>query len=242
MKHRSRKKINRGLVLGGILLVALIVFIVVKETQFRKEKPMIRQVASEYVTELLAVNLATQEAEPEIALTEAQKAAQKDALEEVIRKYWYMGESDIQYGNVTADDMRAVLPDYQNSPMRSTFENIYCQVPESAISVRADGPDRAIVSININNLNTEFRGGDGSLFPSGSGFRLYSSYGKGFDMDPDIVYEPAEDPDESPIRYTGSYYGYITLEMERVKGTWKIVSQDWMLDISGAMPIEEVEK
>ena len=151
------KRTNRGLWLGLALLVFLLVFIVVTQVRFRLEKPKIRELAKNYVSDLLNVNAELGDATGGEPLTEEQKKAQNDALEEVIRKYWYQGEKDLADGYMDAVELRSRLANWQKSnPNR--LVDLQLQFFEDNVSVSADGPNRAVVYLLVDVVTAKVKG------------------------------------------------------------------------------------
>ena len=46
------KRINRGLVLAGVLLVAFVIYVITDTMQFRKTKPLLKGMAADYMQAL----------------------------------------------------------------------------------------------------------------------------------------------------------------------------------------------
>ena len=151
------RRTNRGLWLGLALLAFLLVFVVVMEVRFRLEKPKIRELTKSYVSDLLNVNAELGDAAGGEPLTEAQKKAQSDALEDVIRKYWYQGEKDLANGYMDAVQLRRRLINWQKSnPNR--LVDLQLKFSEDSVSVSADGPNRAKVYLLVDVVTAKVKG------------------------------------------------------------------------------------
>ena len=139
------KRTNRGLWLGLALLVVLLAVIIIGEIRFRMEKPKINQLGMDYLSDLLQVNAQTGDAVGGTPLTEEQKKAQSDALEAVILKYWYQGETDVGDEKYRADDLRDLLKKWQkDAPCVMTDLKLTWMTDKNDFYIGKDGPNRAV--------------------------------------------------------------------------------------------------
>ena len=49
---RFLKKVNRGLVLAGLILIGFVIYIIFDMNSFKKNKPQIAQTLKEYISEI----------------------------------------------------------------------------------------------------------------------------------------------------------------------------------------------
>ena len=202
------KRTNRGLWLGLVLLVVLLTVIIVGQVRFGREKPKIRQLAKNYITDLLEVNAAVGDAVGGQPMTDAQKQTQSDALEAVIRQYWYEGKIDRSSGYFTsynAVQLREKLSQWQaDAPVILT--DLRMQIDSRSVSVKADGPGRAIVIVYAGDITATLQGkepvdGALTLFPINLDGKFGSSVGE--------------------WRVSGS--AIFGLELARRNGKWRVV-------------------
>ena len=165
------KKTNRGLWLGLVLLVALAVFIIISEVSFGLQKKEINATAKEYAQALLSVNLVEGELGEDGYLTEAQKAAQKAALDQIAQKYWYTGSAELNAHNYDLARLNGILSEWQ-AAMPGKVTAILYQSADWEVSITRDGPSRVLVSLTTDQMEVRGEGAtvkggaeDGALFP-----------------------------------------------------------------------------
>ncbi len=205
---RFWKKTNRGLWLGLSLLAFLLIFAVVGHVRFRMEKPKIRELAKNYVADLLNVNAALGDANGGEPLTEAQKQAQNNALEAVLSQYWRQGEKDISSGYADAAELRKRLITWQKGdPNRLT--DLQLRISNDDVTVAGDGPNRAKVYMQVNLQTATVMG--------------YEPVSKSVDLFPTA--SPAAKGDEYG-EWTMRGSVSVQLELARRGGKWYIVSMN----------------
>ena len=213
------KKVNRGLLLGGVLLVGLIVFIVVKEVQFRREIPVLRETARDFLGATVEMNRIEGTVGEDGKLTDAQKAARLEAFRTLIRTYWDASEKDITSGLSDFQEATKLFEAYQESSREELME-WHMNLPDRQIFIQSNGPDRAIVSINYYDLTVRSKGWkseqiflfDYYVMPSETGS------GKGSSDLPEDFSE-----DDAVAVFDKSYSGIIYLDMKRTSEGWKVV-------------------
>lgn len=199
---RFLKKVNRGLLLGGALLLALIVFIVIKEVQFRVELPKIRESVKDSVQAMLDINLAPEGAKLGEEWSDTQKGTMKKRLEDVLVAHWDAdGESNFYY---TAAEVRAAYDEYLGWNCGVIFEEISLELSDNDILISQNGTDYAKVSVEIDAMSATWRGNEAFLF-----------YGEGVYVESPI----------SPVSatYRGRFEGWLEMELHRVGGEWRVV-------------------
>ena len=100
------KKVNRGLILGVLLLAFLAGFIVLKEVQFRKETPLIRERAEAYLADLCAMQCGVS-GELGKTLSKDVQEAQKAKLDRVLSEHWYGNLPEDEYKGMGVSEIRA---------------------------------------------------------------------------------------------------------------------------------------
>lgn len=202
------EKTNRGIVLGALLLVGLILFICVKEIRFRQEIPDIRSQAQAYVEELLQLNVTPEGIGPEVSLTKEQKALLTDRLDRLMEKYWYFDvrEKDILYN--TPEIVKRNYEAYLDDGLYEVFYSVSVHIAGNDISVSQDGPDRAIVVLWCDNITVECVNREAYPFVG------------------EVMYNTGDDGSSASKRFLASLQGQFCLEMQRVDGSWKVVGSD----------------
>ena len=210
---RFWKKVNRGLLLGALLIVLLLVFVIVKGVQFRAEIPKIRAVAVEGFEELLALNLAMDGQHTGVALTSEQQAEKMQDVEAYLQAYWDFDVKPDEYGwYVTADTLRRAAEAYfANDYVPCMAEEITLNVPDRAVTVTANGTDYAKVSFYADGLTVLLKGDADALF-----------YGSDTYL-PTLGSEALSELKNAQAQYV-TFETYVDFEMHRVGGEWKILT------------------
>ncbi|MBQ7346458.1 MAG: hypothetical protein IJW55_00720 [Clostridia bacterium] len=218
MKKRW-KKINRGLLLGAVLLVGLVGFIVFKEVQFRQELPKIRESAEAYVQDLLALNVSLEGEELGKDLTDEQRAQKKAALDKLIADRMATGDGEEgNYYVLTASELRANYEEMLEGAPATLYRNLEFDIPENRINVTSEGSDYAYVSIYLQNISVEACGMIDQMF-GGESTKYY--------YDTEIYDKEFAEGEEfenyiDKTWYTCTFGGNATLQMQRVDGEWKV--------------------
>lgn|GEM_PF-4260938 len=144
--NKKFKRINRGLILGAIALVATIIYISVDYYNFSKEKPLISEQVENYIQDMLTVMPMDQ---PVKLMTDN---SAYDRTKEVIEKYWsaqnisnsqhwYISKSDfLSYINTVYGKSSSIYDGYVESADASI----------SSIKVSKNGPNVALITCTIN--------------------------------------------------------------------------------------------
>ncbi len=214
---RIWKKINRGILLGGVLLVLLIGFIVIKEVQFRTESPGIRDTARDAVEAILELNLSEGETViGQVRPTDVQ-ARQRERLETMLTQYWDAEGSKDFYPD--AGGIRTSYEEYLRDPVLARFYEIDLNIPDSAVTVRQNGTDYAVVSFGIDNLAARYAGEGETIF-CGEYYGAEGALGIALG------------------EYVGSYHGYVDMELHRTGGQWRVCGMSMWLNLVNKVPAE----
>ena len=221
---RFLRRVNLGLVLGGVLILATLLTILVTQVVFHLEKPTIQAAARDYLDDLAALNVTPAGRLPGGTLTDAEKNAKKMELEALLMEHWYsepvvVGTTDLLFGNtaIGMEDVRTSYYNYLEIPLQGAFFDVSFTVLDSDITIQTNGPGYARVSIDVTDANAVGQGHPDALFPTG---------------DPDFF---TGDPESYPSayelgkeygteRYTARFAFYLELEMKRVDGEWRIIN------------------
>lgn len=210
MKIR-RNKINRGLVLGAVLLLGLTCFIIIKEVSFKSEKPLIADTVQEYIEKLAALSVAEDGAVPGHKLTEAQKKARLGLFDALTDEYWL---GNVSERDISGEPLEKTRQDYIDCWLSGVIGVEYTDidVPQSEIEVTSDGPDRAKAELRISGIVAEYNGIDnGNIY---SPFLHSGTY----------IYYELDEGEYFTEKYRAVYDGDIEFELERSGGKWRIIS------------------
>ncbi len=201
MKH-FWKKTNRGLWLGGALLLVTLIVIVVTALIFSVEKPLIRETVKDYVNDLIALNCAPQDAALGKKLSEADRRAKEAELEALLKNYWDL-EDDTLVNGITGEEMRMAYASLLGDALRTRILEGEVRLSDRDIYISRQGPGYASVSLYVDTLSVTYEGAANGIF---------------------IGEEIFSDDEIKQDRYIGSYSLELTLEMHRVGGEWRIIS------------------
>ena len=204
------KKVNRGLLLGAVLVVGMIVFIAVGEARFRREQPAIRDLMREYLGATVELNRVEGALAPDGLLTAEQKTAQTDAFRELLRTYWDASERDVEARYATTSDLSGGFEAFLNAP-RNRLRDWRLNIPDSQITIRANGPDRALAEVYVANLTVVSEG----AYPKNL-FLSCANTEAGTEAE-----KPGEEA--SGGLYDVTVRGNFSFDLKRVNGEWKIV-------------------
>ncbi len=201
------KKTNRGLWLGGALLLITLAVIIVTSVLFAVEQPVIRKQVKEYVSALIALNYAPEGAELNETLSDADKKAKEAALETLFKTYWDTEDTGATYG-VSVEEVREAFGILLSEALTTKILSGEVSISDRDISITADGPGYATVSLYVDTLSVTYEGESGGIFIGD-----YSDY---YYMDEEIQAQDGE--------WIGTYILQLTLEMHRAEGEWRIIS------------------
>lgn len=206
--RRFWKRVNRGLVLGGVLLLILIGFIVIKEVQFRTEASQIRDSAKAAVEAMLDLNVSETSTVIGQVRSDEVSARARARMETMLSQYWDADADSDYYINVTA--IRDSYETYLDEPVLVRFDEITLELPDRAIDVRQNGTDYAVVTLELDNLAARYQGDGEAIF-----------FGEYYGSEDGIGISLGE--------YVGSYYGYVEMELHRKDGQWRTCGMNMTL-------------
>lgn len=127
------RKINRGIVLGAVILAATAAYVVYDNAQFSKYKPDIEKTVDAYLSDLCKANV------------DASAANSKEPFENIINKYWAGGGSSnaFDYNNSTKTDALSNLN--FDAEGYGSIESMDYYTED--IDIAKYGPDCAIVTL-----------------------------------------------------------------------------------------------
>ena len=220
---KKLRKINRGLILGGILLVGLIVHIVVDTVSFNNEKSVIRGVIEEYASAMCTTIVTDNpEVDSEGKLTRRLKEDKARKLEELISKYWTTDISGAEEYYYTKKNMDEWINNNYGEDNGSSciVDSMAANIKD--IKVSKMGPNGAKVEVDIE-LITTMVGLTDLVFPF--------SYGNRHEVAGNI----SDDSWETPVEQLDAEYNGKNIKSERTfynqtiillkeQGEWKISS------------------
>jgi hypothetical protein len=170
------KRANRGLILGAVLLIGLIVYIAVDESNFRAQTPAIRQTITDYCDGLEAASVYPESLQKTGSKLTTQAASQmQKELEALLNQHWitsrYTGTGYRKDKNSTLEDM--VFNLQENTKREGYVKKMSLNLGQ--IKVNKDGPGAASVTFEYS-LVAEYTGSP-AVFAPGTNILLDESYG-----------------------------------------------------------------
>lgn len=199
------KKINRGLVLGAVLIVVMIFVIIGDNRRFKKEKPVIKERIGAFIDDLDDWSV-TPEKYQDVSVKYSPEDKQKEitGFAEMVDKYWYATD-DIAYdfwGNNKSDFRSLINEKFRDDRMGYIIEN---KLSLGSVKIKKDGPDAAMAECSIDAVATV---ADDATVISPAG--LFSASG----------YRDVDEMEKGIYKINQSYQ--CTIYLLRVDGEWKI--------------------
>lgn len=210
MKH-FLKRVNRGIVLGAVLLIGLAVFIWQDELAFQKETPAIERTVTEYLETCAKANVFdTGLQKIGAAMTQQQQSDKLQEFNKILDRYWTETDSNRGMGKSTlAGQLKDAVS--ENSKGKGYIQKCTVKLDE-APKVTKSGPGSATVEISFT-FTIEYAG-----IPSYFVGYYPSSVDRMSGKEPNA----GEAADPTRKRMT-SNIGF-QVEMEKSGSAWKIAS------------------
>lgn len=218
MKH-IYKRINRGIVLGVVLLVGLAAYIWKDETDFQKETPVIQQTVTSFMEETCASSVSdTEHQNFNSVLTKSQQEQQLKKVNSLIDKYW-----------IDSDDENALtksrlLEQVKGMVTENSKGNGYVQKCTVKLNgtpeVKKSGP--SLASVETEYIVVMEYAGDPNFLVGSRVMSPNQFSGRG---------KSGDSSDQSKKRFNISFN--MTTQLEKVNGTWKILSMGGGFGSSG---------
>ncbi len=206
------RKANRGLILGGALIIGVTAYVAVDLNRFKEEKPIIEQTLKEYADAVEKFNI-TPDKYREYNITLGTEDSQKIAADwqAIIDEYWIdkkILENDIFYAYDDKSYLEKSVNYYIENKQRGYVTDISIDLTDCKI--KKDGPDAAVMTCvaNIYYVGLENSG----IFTPG-GYNNHYTY---FD---------SESPIEPKLMQT-TFSEEITFFLEKKADDWKITKSE----------------
>ncbi|HHX57578.1 MAG TPA: hypothetical protein GX710_06125, partial [Clostridiales bacterium] len=99
------RRMNRGVLLGGIIVVGLVIYIVVDTVNFKKDIPMFEQFIEDYYADIseIAVTPEENQSVKDLDITEKELARAKEEYSSFIDENWTNYSNDLYYYTTKED-------------------------------------------------------------------------------------------------------------------------------------------
>ena len=206
------RKVNRGLVLGGVLIIGTTIYIIADLKNFEKEKPAVEQRVTEYTQAVAKFNI-TPEKYREYNITIGTEDSQKISADwqAIIDEYWIdkkILENDIFYAYDDKSYLEKSVNYYIENKQRGYVTDISIDLTDCKI--KKDGPNAAVMTCVA---NIYYVGLENSGFFSPGGYNIHYTY---FD---------SESPIEPKLMQT-TFSEEITFFLEKKADDWKITKSE----------------
>ncbi len=228
MKH-FWKKVNRGLLLGGVLLLGLVIMIVLRQVRFEKEVPEIKETAENFARELAQLNLTPERVSVGGKLSQEQLDKKLQELNAWGTAYWHHEKNNRQEDVLPFTDLEEAFTTYWNRERIFLLESIDLSVGEHDIEVTQSGPDYAKVTLLSDTVSARVWAYEESGFAIYMG-NIRNNYidtevilpGDKVEIDPGIGDSDTEE--KVLTAYDCFYMVSMSIELKRVDGEWRVVS------------------
>lgn len=227
------KRANRGLILGGVLVLGTSAYVGIDYFRFSHGKDDMEQVLRSYTAALSQAAITPKDqAAYEYQKTDAEKEAFYQALGDVIRTYWTdTHDTGTNYYYVKSDVLMNMHDIAYDTDFPGYVTSYTANIPK--INLSKNGPGAATFSMNVDFVIDTY---GSCYFPVlvTSEISYYDTAdNKGDDMDSDMAEDKTDQDDnteayEGHLRTTGTltYYGELLYE----DGVWKISWMDYRSD------------
>lgn len=142
------RRVNRGLLLGGIVLAGFVVFVITDTISFKKNKPVIEDEIKSYVSMLedVGVNKGSDQ------------TSYKEGIDSLINKYWTFSDekSDLFYYSLNQNEFKNILELNMNDSDPNAYVSKWTAKVNN-IDISKAGPGYAMVSFDCQ-IVAEFSG------------------------------------------------------------------------------------
>lgn len=222
-----RKRLNRGIVLGVLLLVAVILFTVISDARFdRVEKDRIKSLTNSYISDYTAL-LTDHLAKPlgTVPTEEDGERIASDFAEFADKYFIYKKDPSAMGGNGNSKNIEEIKAEYRGSVTahlgrcRLYSMSLSAEGPWEGVRVKKAGPRNAIVSVDLSG-KIRLSGDPSELyFP---GMYAYANVIGEFMIDEYGNLVPVTPPAPDDTVVDGSCTVTASLFFEKVNGEWKI--------------------
>lgn len=197
------KRINRGLLLGAVVLVVFVIFAVTDTISFKKNKPQIESAVTEYLDALA-----------DLAEVSDNEGEFKKKTDKLISDYWCSeNNSGTDYNSADIREIRLVFEDAAEKTDHSSGYITKYNVKPYSSSIKKAGPGYATVDFECD-IVAEFRGDPCIITP----YSVMPVSYFGFNEEIKDTYKLKR------FSFTGEYM----LTFRQKDGKWKVCqSQEW---------------
>jgi hypothetical protein len=206
------RKVNRGLVLGGVLIIGTTIYIIADLKNFEKEKPVVEQTITEYTQAVAKFNI-TPEKNREYNITLNKEDSQKLTADwqAIIDEYWIdkkASANDIFYYYDDKSYLEDSVISYIDNKQRGYVTDISINL--SDCNVKKDGPNAAVVTCTSNVYYVGLE--NSAIFTPGGCNSYYTYFGNESPIDPKLMQT--------------TFSENLTLYLEKKSDGWKITKSE----------------
>jgi hypothetical protein len=141
------RKVNRGLVLGLVLLIGLAVFIVADELSFQKQRPQIQETLEAYLQDVAKISILPEAYQKLGVKTPADVLDKKKAeVQTVLDQYWTASGSDVDSYMFTKEVVKSEWNNMlENNAKGNGYVTKWTGISNGNVKISKTGPGRAMV-------------------------------------------------------------------------------------------------
>lgn len=218
------RKINRGIVLGVVLLIGLVIFLVIDEQNFQRQQPEIQKMVEQYLQDVSEISLFPEQYRKIGQEVPAQVVEEKKKeMEDILNQYWVRQTGSVNYQNWESLSIEWNDMIDQNGKGNGYISD-WSGMAMGNVKISKTGPGAAKVVFPYS-VVVEVHGVAESNTLTGC---LY--------IDPKNSSEPISEEEKQEVQ-TYSASGEFQVDMIQVNGVWKFV-EAYDSYVSSAVPVE----
>lgn len=219
------KRINRGIVLGIILLIGLTAYIWKNESDFKKEMPAIAQTITSYVEESAAADTFSQDLQKAgVQMNEQQQAEKLEEYTRLFNQYWTESDLNDHYAK-KSDILQKVQELITGNSKGIGYVRKSTAIVADAPTVKKSGPYDATAEVQYN-LVVEYVGSPYIML-------------QGYDRPVNNLFKKTSDSGDSTTPMRRTIQVNSTMKLSRINGEWKIAGSSGGYGGSDPVAIEE---
>ena len=218
------RKINRGIVLGVILLIGLVIFLVIDDQNFQRQQPEIQRMVEQYLQDVSVISIFPEQYQKigeEVPVQVVEE--KKKEVGDVLNRYWVRQTGTVNYQNWESISLEWNSMIDQNSKGNGYISD-WSGLPMGSVKITKTGPGAA-KAVFPYSIVVEVHGIADSNTLTGC---LYTNQG----ISPD---QASEEEKQKVQKYSVS--GEFQVDMIQMNGSWKF-AEGYYSSVSSAAPVE----
>ncbi len=220
------KRVNRGIVLFILMIIVFIIYVIADTISFRDNKPVVKSVLDNFMTELAVCNVAPEAAQSaDSAVRAGAEEAWTKQVEDLTNKYFcYAGNKEsafFYYGTAKSEWLRNaknMVSDCCGTKQQGYVLNCDCKMDEKSLKISKSGVNIASVEVTYR-YTVAYAGNPSILIPGGYDMRMHHLL--------NWYSEDQEATFDRNVQNTAVVDVFTSYMMKKVDGEWKIMYSDY---------------